>query len=323
MTGAVIIADSAGKNFGFAKGVYDYIMRKEERRFSVILADLERTEFRDGEYKLRISHNIRRRKVFFIHDANKDACKWITDLLFTLEAMTFSSPSEINVILPYTRFARQDRKDESRVSVNSKVIADIISFYADRGMTIDLHMPQIQEYFNIPFDNLKTAPILVDYLLKEHAELLGNFVIVSPDAGGGKRVESVQKTLANRGVDVDMAVCYKKRAGVNKVGEMVVMGDVSGKNCLLVDDLVDTGGTLVKAAEVLKAGGARNVMAYCTHGLFTDGFDKFRVLDKMIVSDSLFNSPRENLEVISLVEIFGEAIYRTYLGQSLSVLFDS
>jgi ribose-phosphate pyrophosphokinase len=322
MDGAVIIADSKGNGFGFAKGVYEYIMRKQDRKFSVKLADVERTEFKDGEYKLKITHNVRRRKVFFIHDSNKDACRWLTDLVFVLEALTFSSPAEVNVVLPYTRFARQDRKDESRVSVNSKAVADIISFYADRGMTIDLHMPQIQEYFGIPFDNLKTAPILVDYLLRNHAEKLNDFVIVSPDSGGGKRVESVQKTLANRGVVVDMAICYKKRAGENNVGEIKVMGDVAGKNCLLVDDIVDTGGTLIKAGEVLKGMGARSVMAYCTHGLFSDGFEKFNGLDKMIASDSLFNSPWDGLDVVSLVEIFGEAIYRTYLGQSLSSLFD-
>lgn len=323
MDGAVILADSSERGFGFARDVYDYIKRKEDRKFSVDLADIQRTAFLDGEYKIKISHNIRRKKVFFIHDGNKDACRWITDLLFVLEAMTFSSPDEVNVVLPYTRFARQDRKDESRVSVNAKAVADIISLYADRGMTIDLHMPQIQEYFKIPFDNLKTAPILVDYLLRKQGGLLSDFVIVSPDSGGGKRVESVQKTLAKHGVIVDMAVCYKKRIGENNVGEVKVMGDVSGKNCLIVDDIADTGGTLIKTAEVLKDAGARNIMAYCTHGLFTKGFEKFNILDKMIVSDSLFNLPQENLEIISLVDVFGEAIYRTFLGQSLSVLFDS
>ena len=322
MEGIVILVDSKGKGYGFAKGVCEYIMKKEGRQFPVIMADILRTDFVDGGYKLKISHNVRRKSVFFIHDPNKDSCRWITDLLFTLEAMSFSSPEEVNVVFPYTRFARQERKDESRVSVNIKGVADLVSLYADRGMTLDLHAPQIQEYFEIPFDNLKSAPVLVNYLLEKHSGILTNLVIVSPDAGGGKRVEELQKSLANKGVNAEIAVCYKKRSRENQVDEIKIMGEVSGKNCLVLDDIIDTGNTLIKTCEELKKAGARKVIAYGTHGLFSKGTEKFNLFDKVIVSDTLFNNPSERIEILSAVSLFGEAIYRTYRGESLSVLFN-
>lgn len=318
----MIIADSFGRGYGFARGVYNYITLKEDRDFEIILSDIKRTDFKDGEFKLRIVRNIRRKKCFFIHDPNKDACRWVADLLFVLEAMRFSSPEEINVVLPYTRFARQDRKDESRVSVNANAIAGMITRYADRGMTIDLHSPQIQEYFGIPFDNLFSSPVLVNYLLENHKELLDNLVIVSPDEGGAKRAGSFQKRLSREGVNAELAICYKRRSGEDVVGEMRVMGEVKGKNCLLVDDIIDTGGTMVESAKVLRGKGANKIAAYGTHGLFVEGFEKFEVFDNVLTSDSLFNESKGNLEVISLVDLFGEAIYRTVVGQSLSGLFE-
>jgi len=179
----ILIADSKGKGYGFAKGIYEYLRQKKD--FSVRLIDIEVSKFRDGEFKVRINENVRRKKCFLIFDSNEEPCKWLTELIFTLEAMTFSSPEEINIILPYTRFARQDRKEASRVSVNSKAVADIISLYATRGMTVDLHTPQIQEYFSIPFDNLYSFPSLINFLRKKYPEIFDNLVIVSPDLGGG------------------------------------------------------------------------------------------------------------------------------------------
>jgi len=185
-----------------------------------------------------------------------------------------------------------------------------------------LHTPQIQEYFGIPFDNLKSSPNLVNYLIKNYSGMLNDFVVVSPDAGGGKRTESLHKALGNKGVNADLAICYKRRLRDNQVAEIKIMGDVNGKNCLILDDIIDTGGTIIKTADVLKKAGAKSVMAYGTHGLFSDGTEKFEDLDKILVSDTISNEWSDNLEIISLVELFGEAIYRTIMGQSLSVLFD-
>jgi ribose-phosphate pyrophosphokinase len=316
----ILIADSKGKGYGFARGIYEYLRLKKD--FSVSLVDVEVSRFRDGEFKVRIAENVRRKKCFLIFDSNEKPCEWLAELIFTLEAMTFSSPEEINIILPYTRFARQDRKESSRVSVNSKAMADIISLYATRGMTVDLHTPQIQEYFSIPFDNLYSFPSLINFLIKKHSNLLDNLVIVSPDLGGGKRAESLVKRLGARGIKVEIAFGHKTRERDNEVAKTIIIGDVEGKNCLIVDDIIDTGNTLIKTAEALKERGARKIFAYGTHGLFTEGTEKFRIFDRILVSDTLKNEEKGNLEIVSLVNLFGEAIYRTSLGESLSVLFD-
>ncbi len=316
-----IIADSIGKNFEFARKVYDFLRGKKD--VHVILVDIEKSVFKDGEFKVRISENIRRRRCFFIHDSNKQPCEWFTELVFVLEAIRFSSPEEINVILPYMRFARQERKESSRVSVNAKAVADIISLYATRGMTVDLHAGQIQEYFSIPFDNLYSSPVLIEHLKKNHPEILDNLVIVSPDLGGGKRVESLMKRMIAKGITADIALGHKTREKDNEVAKIIIIGNVEGKNCLIVDDILDTGGTLVRTCEVLRSMRAAKVYAYCTHGIFSEGSEKLKCFDRVFVSDSLNAENFENLEVISLGELFGEAIYRTVIGESLSGLFDS
>jgi|TARA_Y100000310_G_C20571970_1_gene758512 ribose-phosphate pyrophosphokinase len=322
MEEVAIIADSSGRGYELAKGIFEYVKAKEGRGFSVQMIDIKSTEFMDGEFKVKIADNIRRKKCFLIFDSNKEPCRWFAELAFLLEAMTFSSPEEINVLLPYTRFGRQERKEASRVSVNAKVLADMISMYADRGLTVDLHAAQMQEYFNIPFDNLYGYPSLITHLKKNHFEILDNLVIVSPDLGGGKRAEALVKRLNKQGIQVEIAFGHKTRARENEVSKVVLIGDVEGKNCLIVDDIIDTGGTLIKTAEVLREKGARNVYAYATHGLFTNEMKDFSVFNKVMVSDTLCCKTLPNLEIVSLVDLFGEAIYRTIVGESLSVLFD-
>jgi len=316
-----MIVDFEGEGFGFAKGIYYYLKSKESKDFSVDLINLEKTEFKDHEFKMKIGKNIRGKNCFFIHDSNKEPSVWLAELIFTLEATTFSSPKEVNVVLPYTRFARQDRKDESRVGVNAKALADVISLYADRGMTVDLHAPQIQEYFSIPFDNLYSIISLINYLRKNHENVLQDLVLVGPDLGGAKSVENLVKIFQNLGIKAEVALGHKVRERPNEIAKSVIIGDVEGKNCLIVDDIIDTGGTMVKTAEKLKEKGAKKVYAYATHCLFTDGVEKFKVFDKVIVSDTLRTPKAENFETLSLIRLFGEAIYRTAVGKSLSVLF--
>lgn len=322
MEEVVIIADSKCKGYGFAKGIYYYLKAKEGSSFSVSLVDLEKKVFKDGEFKMRIRGNIRGKNCFFIHDSNKNPSEWFTELIFTLEATTFSSPKEINVVLPYTRFARQDRKDESRVSVNAKALADTMSLYATRGLTVDLHAPQIQEYFGIPFDNLFSVVSLINYLRKNHQEMLGNLVLISPDLGGAKSVEYLVKIFRKMGISARVALGHKVREKANEVAKIVIIGDVEGRNCLIVDDIIDTGGTMVLTAQKLREKGAKKIYAYATHGLFSGGIEKFKIFDRVIVSDTLKTPEAENKEVISLIRLFGEAIYRTAIGRSLSVLFE-
>src|SRR3989344_2362901 len=322
MEDVAIIADSKGKGFEFARGVYSYLKNREKRDFSVNLIDVEKNVFRDGEFKMRILKNIRRKKCFFIHDSNKPSCEWLTELIFILDALRFSSSGEINVIFPYLRFARQDRKDESRVSVNSKAVAGIVSRYATRAMTVDLHAPQIQSFFDIPFDNLYSFPSLINYLKLNHSDLLNEFVVVAPDLGGGGRAESFVKRLTKMGVNAEVALGHKTREKANVISKMVLIGDVTGKNCLILDDIIDTGNTLVKMGQLLRENGAKSVFAYGTHGLFTDGFEKFKIFDKVLISDTLNPYKFENMEIVSLINLFGEAIYRTIIGESLSFLFE-
>lgn len=258
--------------------------------------------------------------MFFVHDSNEQPSRWFTELAFVLDAMKFSSPTEINVVLPYTRFARQDRKDESRVGVSAKAVARLISDYADRAMTVDLHVPQMQEYFDIPFDNLYSFPSLISYLRERHTEILDNLVVVSPDVGGGGRVKALVKRFGRVGISADFAIGDKTRGKPGEVDKINIIGEVSGRNCLILDDIIDSGNTIVKTAEGLRARGAKKVYAYGTHGLFTEGTDKFRVLDGFMASDTL--KPKQGIEVVSLIPLFGEAVYRTVVGESLSDLFD-
>lgn len=322
MEEVAIITDSKGEGYDFAKGIFNYIKERESRKFPISLIDIKKSVFKDGEFKIKICNNIRRKKCFLIYDSNKQPSDWMTELLFTLQAMTSSSPSEINVILPYTKFARQERKDESRISVNAKVLADTISLYANLGMTVDLHAPQIQEYFEIPFDNLYSFPVLVNHLQKYHNEILDNLVLVSPDLGGAKRVEALAKRLAKKGINVGIAFGHKTREKDNEVAKITIIGDVSEKNCIIVDDIIDTGNTIVRTGEKLKQKGARKIYAYGTHALFTEGVDKFKEFDKVMISDTMKIADFSNLEIVSLVELFGEAIYRTVIGESLSTLFN-
>jgi ribose-phosphate pyrophosphokinase len=185
-----------------------------------------------------------------------------------------------------------------------------------------LHTAQIQEYFKIPFDNLYSFPSLINYLVKNHPELLENLVIVSPDLGGGKRAEYLVKRLANRGIKAEIAFGHKTREKENEVAKIVIIGDVMEKNCLIIDDIIDTGGTMIKTCEALREKGAKSVYAYGTHGLFTDGVSKFECFDKIMTSDTLNPPSNSKIEVVSLVKLFGEAIYRTVKGESMSVLFD-
>ena len=323
MEGVVIIADPKGKGYAFAKRIYELMKSREHRNFDISLADLEITDFPDSEYKIKISDNIRRKICFFIHDPNKDARQWHSELHLALQAIRDSSPHEITTVFPYMRFSRQERKDESRVGVSAKAIADLLSFYGSSAMGVDFHASQIQQYSDTPFDHLYSFPVLIKHLEEHHPGLLKNLVVVSPDAGGATRAQALTNRLLKRGHSLgNPAFCYKRRDSDESIKEVKLMGEVEGKNCLIVDDIIGTGGTMIEAASVLKKSGAERIMIYGTHGFFIGGdMGKFDVFEKVIVSDTLYVEPRENFEILSLTELFEEAICRTALGESLSSLF--
>jgi len=177
--------------------------------------------------------------------------------------------------------------------------------------------------FDVPVDNLKSFPVLISHMKRNHASFLENLVIQSPDTGGAKRAGALQERLNKDGINADLAICYKKRKKENEVEKIYIMGYVKGKNVLVVDDIYDTCGTAREAARVSKEKGAIKVYSWGTHGLFTKGLGGLKVIDKIMTSDTVYNPLDGRLEIVSLVELVGEAIYRTVMGASLSSLFES
>ncbi|MFA5084487.1 MAG: ribose-phosphate diphosphokinase [Candidatus Paceibacterota bacterium] len=320
---AVILADPAGKCYGFALKVFKSIENKNEKDFLMDFVNINFKEFRDKEEKIKILDTVRKKNCFFIHDSNKEPNTWFTELAFVNEALRGASAKDITNILPYLKFSRQDRKDEARVALNAKAVAKSISSYANKVMTVDVHALQIQGFYDIPFDPLYSFPTVVDYLCDNHRNELENLVIMSPDAGGAPRARSFKNKLENKKVITELAIGYKERPRPGEVSEeYVILGNVDGKNVLIIDDIIDSGNTLNIAAKKLKEKGAKQIWAYATHGLFTEGVEKMTdVFDKVMVSDTLYVEPHAKLETISIANLIGEAIYRNAKGYSLSELF--
>jgi ribose-phosphate pyrophosphokinase len=318
---SVIIADPEGKGYEFAKQVYKKAKQIGGRRYPLELYHAEKTIFRDGEVKIKISDNIRGHNCFYIHDSNKHPTDWFLDLGLTLQAIHSSSADSKILICPYMRFARQDRKDESRISVASRLIAEVTSIYINRGLTVDLHASGISEYFNCPFDNLYSFPYLINHVKNNHPDLLRNLSIVSPDIGGAKRASYLRNRFEEENIETELVICHKDRDEKGEVEDITVIGDVTGRNCLIVDDIISSGKTAITSCNALKNKSAKKISFYGTHGLFTDGIEGLDCFDRVIVSDTLKTEHFSNLEILSLVDLFGEAIYRTIEGDSLSDLF--
>lgn len=313
-----IIGDPNGKSWDFVKEVYNKL--NEKGCYELIKLNVK--EFKDGEIKTKIEKNVRRKHCFFIHDSRKDPSRWLTELLLVNDSLKNSSAQEIVNVLPYLRYARQDRKDESRVPITSKVVADSISKYAHRVLTTEVHNPSIQGFFEIPFDSLHSFPTVEKHIEENHPELLKDLVVVSPDVGGGLRAEALANRIGAEGV----AIGYKSREKAGEVKDQKITGELNGKNVIVVDDITDSGGTLCKTCETAKEMGANKVAAYITHGLFSEGVDKIsKYFDLLMVGDTVVDpkiAEHEKVEVVSFAEIFAEAIHRLNEGKSLSELFE-
>lgn len=311
-----ILANPEGKGWAFAEKVYS-ILRERSPRYE--LNEINLKQFRDGEIKIKIAENVRRKNCFFIHDSSLTPADWFLQLVFVNEALKNSSANEVVDVLPYMKFSRQDRKDESRVAVNARVVSDMLSLYANRVITIDTHSSQLPSFYRIPFDNLYSSRLLHEYLVKNHPGLLENTIVMSPDAGGTSRAKAFASKL---GIE-DIVIGYKLRQKAGEIHEFKVVGEVAGQNVLIIDDMVDSGGTLIEAAKSVRAAGAKNVYAYCTHGLFSKGRDDIgKAIDRFFVTNSIPQAPHEKIDVIPLEALFAEAIYRNNEGQSLSKLFE-
>ncbi|MEM4641163.1 MAG: ribose-phosphate diphosphokinase [Candidatus Pacearchaeota archaeon] len=314
----VLLADPGSDSWQQALDIFNYLKNKIDVR----LVKIEIKKFRNGEKKVKIQENVRRKICFFLHDSSKNPEEWFFELLATLQALKNSGASEIVAVLPCLLYSRQDRKDEPRVAINAKLIADCISMYADRVITIDLHAAQIQGFYSIPLDNLYSFPVVINYLKEKHSELLKDLVIVATDAGAAKLAYSFSKRLNNLGIKSDIALGSKQRPKEGEVSEIKIIGDVNNKNALIVDDIIDSGNTIVKCSEVLKKEKAKKIFVYATHGIFSEGAEKFKEIEKIFTTNTMYNKNYEKVEVISLTNLLAEAIYREAVGESLSELFE-
>ncbi len=278
--------------------------------------------FSDGEVLVEIKENVRGGDVFVIQSTCTPVNDNLIELLLMLDAFRRASAKRITAVVPYYGYARQDRKVAPRVPISAKLVADLITTAgASRVLTVDLHAGQIQGFFNVPVDNLFATPVLLRYVRERLPA--DDICVVSPDAGGVERARAFAKHL-----DAGLAIIDKRRARPNEVAEMHIVGDVRNRVAILVDDMVDTGGTLAAAASALRENGATTVLACCTHPVLS-GNAVQRIedsaLEELIVTDTIPLRPeavRSNkLKVLSVAHLLGEAIRRTHYEESISSLF--
>lgn len=280
------------------------------------------TEFSDGEISVHINENVRGSDVFILQPTCMPVNRNIMELLLMVDALKRASAGRITAVIPYYGYARQDRKVQPRVPISAKLVADLITAAGtSRILTMDLHAAQIQGFFNIPVDNLYAAPVLLEYVQKKYDSK--SLIIVSPDAGGVERARSFARKL-----ECSIAIIDKRREVANVSQIMNVIGDVQGKDTIILDDMVDTGGTTIQAAAALKEKGANRVIAACTHAVLSGnaiGKVNNSVLEELIVTNTInLDSKKEQCEkltVLSIAPIIGEAIKRIHEETSISSLF--
>jgi ribose-phosphate pyrophosphokinase len=277
--------------------------------------------FSDGETSVEITESIRGKDVFIVQSTCTPVNHHLMELLVILDALKRASASRITAVIPYFGYARQDRKASPRTPITAKLVADLLTTSgATRVLTMDLHAGQIQGFFNIPVDNLYAAPVMLEYIKNKY---LNHLVIVSPDAGGVERARSFAKRL-----QADLAIIDKRRARANEATVMNIIGDVKDKTCLLIDDIVDTAGTLTNGAYALKEAGASKVIACCTHPVLSGPAVK-RItespLEELITTDTIplhkEAAACKKVTALSIAHLLAEAIKRTYENGSISSLF--
>ena len=280
--------------------------------------------FSDGEVQVEIEENVRRQEAFVIQPTCAPSAENLVELMVLVDALKRASVSSVTAVVPYFGYARQDRRPRSsRVPITAKVAAKMFGAVGtDRVLTVDLHADQIQGFFDMPVDNVYASPLLLADIWRAHGT--DNMVVVSPDVGGVVRARAIAKRLD----DADLAIIDKRRPKANVATVMNIIGDVSGKTCVLVDDIVDTAGTLCAAAAALKEHGATKVVAYCTHpvlsGAAISNISKSQ-LDELVVTDTipLSEAARECSQVrqLSVAELLAETIRRIAFGESVSSLY--
>ncbi len=276
--------------------------------------------FPNGETCVKIEENVRGEDVYIVQSTCPPTNHHLMELFIMMDAVRRASAARITPVLPYYGYARQDRKDQPRVPITAKLVANLlVSAGANRILTMDLHAQQIQGFFDIPVDHLYAAPVIYEYL---HKKGLDNLVVVSPDVGGIKMAYAYAQQL-----DAELAIVAKRRKSPTETEATAVIGDIAGKNVLLVDDLTETAGTLTSAAALLKARGANSIIACVSHALISDlGIKRIRssCIDEIITTDTVRRSAIEgvNITTLSVAGLLGEAIKRIHANSSVTSLFE-
>ncbi len=296
---------------------------KISEQLEIQLVDPQLVRFANGEIFCEIEKNVRGADVFVLQSMSAPVNDHLMEMLIMFDALKRASAASITAVIPHYGYARQDRKVSPRTPISAKLVADLLTGAgATRVITMDLHTGQIQGFFNIPFDNIFASPVLIEYL--QEKVMTENTIFVSPDAGGVERVRHYAKKLKT-----DIAMIDKRRTGKNVAKAMNVVGDVNGKDCIIVDDMIDTAGTLIEACKALKDNGAKSVIACATHPIFShpalERIQKAKELDQVIVTDTihlnLSDDESSKIKVLSTAEILAKAIHRTFNNDSVSSLF--
>ncbi|MBI4652404.1 ribose-phosphate pyrophosphokinase [Candidatus Desantisbacteria bacterium] len=280
----------------------------------------ETLQFSDGEIFVKILDNVRGGDIFIIQAVCGDVNRNLLEVLIMIDALRRSSAQRITAVIPYYAYARQDRKTEPRVPITAKLVANLFATSGiDRLVAMDLHAGQIQGFFDIPVDHLFSAPVVVDYFNKKN---IPNLVVVSPDAGGVERARAVAKRLKS-----SLAIIDKRRVGPNEAEVMNIIGDIEGRSVLILDDIIDTAGTLTKAAKVLKERGAKEIFAAGTHPILSGpAIERIKnsAIKEVVVTNTIPIPPEKmipQITILSVAELLGEAIKRIHENTSVSSLF--
>ena len=279
-------------------------------------------KFKDGEIYVEINENIRGNNIFFIQSVSSPANDNLMEMLLCIDALKRSSAKNITAVIPYFGYARQDRKVVPRTSISAKLVSNLITQSgADRVVTVDLHAGQIQGFFDIPVDNLFTTPLFARHIKKKIRSK--NIICVAPDVGGVERSRALGRIL-----NVGLAIVDKRRPKPGQSQVMNVIGDVKGKTCIIVDDIIDSGGTIVNAAKAFKQRGAKDVYVYISHGVLSgDAVKSIKnsPIKKLVITDTINNENKvrsaKNIEILSISNLMGEAIRRISNSTSVSFLF--
>jgi ribose-phosphate pyrophosphokinase len=299
------------------------LSKKISEFLDVPLVNPQIRRFANGEIYCEIEKNVRGADVFVIQSTSAPVNEHLMELLIIVDALKRASANSITAVVPHYGYSRQDRKSAPRTPITAKLVADMMTIAGcSRVITMDLHAGQIQGFFNIPFDNIFASPVILDYVQKNLDK--ANLITVSPDAGGVERVRYYAKRM-----NADLALIDKRRTGPNVAEAMNVIGDVSGKDCIIIDDMIDTAGTLVQAAKALRKNGAKKIYAAATHPVFSDPaiqrISECAELDAVIVTDTIPLSEAakklNKIKVVTTADILSKAIHRTYNHDSVSSLF--